>query len=134
MFLHKYVPIIAALVFMVPGCDNSEDGPLCLDDCTLCAQGKCPDNRCGLLVILSHDCENKVSYAEVAVDQCLEEQELTPASSLVTCATIEENKQRVITVRGTGEQDWVWRRTVECTAAEAGQLIPVALYCVDVNE
>ena len=132
--MYKYVPIFALLVFLATSCENPEDGPLCLDDCTLCAHGKCPDNRCGLRIILSPGCEGKVSYAEVAVDQCLEEQDVTPGNSFIACATIEENKQRVLTVRGTGEQDWVWRKTVECTSSDAGYLIPVALYCDDANE
>jgi hypothetical protein len=119
--------LLAFFMCLTAGCEVQEaDGPLCLEDCSLCAEGKCPDDRCGLLVILSKDCEGKVEAAEVAVDQCLEEQELLPSNGIITCATVKENQERSVTVRS---DEWVWREDVTCTNEHKGGLITLALYC-----
>jgi hypothetical protein len=133
-FTVRALPLVSLLVTLLVGglaaCSAQEEGEetLCLEDCTLCADNVCPDDRCGLLIILSVDCKDEVEFAEVAVDNCVEEETLEPESSLIPCATIKKNESRVVTVRA---DNWVWRKTVTCGPADAGGIIPVALYCIE---
>jgi len=111
------------------GCSFQENGPLCLEDCDLCGpDGICPPDRCGLELIMALDCEGKLESAEVAVDQCVQPDELTPGGRFVACATIPKGQTRQVVIRS---QDWVWKTTALCPAGQAGQVVPVAVYCLE---
>jgi len=77
---------------------------------------------------MSQDCSEKVTSAEVAVDNCLEEEVVAPGTSLILCATLKEHEVRTVTVRS---EEWVWVDEVKCTTQKKGSLIPVALYCIE---
>jgi hypothetical protein len=123
-----YVVLAVVLALSLNACGSEEqDGPLCLDDCELCTDQGCPDDRCGLLFILSKDCQGKVEVAEVTVDQCLEDQVLTPGTSILACKTLKDGESGTVTARS---EDWVWVEDVTCTNQHKGTLIPVAFYCI----
>lgn len=119
------------LVALSTGCSRQDESSPCLEDCELCADFECPSDRCGMLIIMSSDCTDKVDFAEVAVDKCVEDEFLEPASSVLTCATLKRNESRTVIVRAGG---WVWKETVECTKDDAGKVIPVSLYCIEQND
>ncbi len=122
-----WVPfIILALVAGACG-ETTVSGPLCLDDCELCSDQGCPDDRCGVLYILSGDCEGKVEFLEVTVDQCLEPEELTPGTGAIGCKTLKDGESGTITARS---EDWVWVEEVTCTNKHKGTVIPVSFYCI----
>jgi len=127
------VGLLSLLVLLAGSwaCSRQEEGTPCLEDCELCADYECPPERCGLLVIMSQDCEGKVDFAEIAVDNCVEDEMLEPATSVRTCATLKRHQKRVLIARSAG---WVWKETVECTPESCGGVIPVSLYCIDQNE
>lgn len=122
----RMVWLVAAIG--LASCNDPQEGPLCLADCELCSDTTCPPDRCGVLVVLSGDCENQASEVEVAADQCLEETSLTPGSSMQLCATVPVNKSRVITAR---DDNWIWQRTVTCDQAKAGRIVILTLSCAD---
>ncbi|MBM4354499.1 MAG: hypothetical protein FJ109_12035 [Deltaproteobacteria bacterium] len=122
----RFVTILAAL--LVAACSFQEGEPLCLEDCGLCDGNTCPEDRCGLVVILAKDCDGKVEQAEVAVDNCLQEETVAPGGYMYPCATIDENQERTVVVRS---DEWVWKRTVKCNSKRAGGVIPLALYCLE---
>jgi hypothetical protein len=109
-------------------CSFQEGDPLCLEDCGLCDGNTCPEDRCGLVIILAKDCEGKVEEAEVAVGNCLQEETVVPGSYMYPCATIDKSQEKTVVVRS---DDWVWKRTVKCTSKGAGSVIPLALYCLE---
>ncbi len=119
---------ITASVLLVAACSFQEGEPLCLEDCGLCDGNSCPEDRCGVVVIMAKDCEGKVDAAEVAVGSCLQGETVEPGSYMYPCATIDVNQEATVVVRS---DEWVWKRTVKCTAKGAGSVIPLALYCLE---
>jgi hypothetical protein len=120
---------LLGILFAVLGaCEGTTvEGPLCLDDCELCSEQGCPDDRCGVLYILSGDCEGKVDFLEVTVDQCLEAEVLTPGTGVIGCKTLKDGESGTITARS---EDWVWVEDVTCTNKHMGTVIPVSFYCI----
>ena len=120
--------LFVILVAIAGACEGTTaKGPLCLDDCEICSDKGCPDDRCGVLYILSGDCEGKVDFLEVTVDQCLEPEELTPGTGLIGCKTLKDGESVTITARS---EDWVWVEDVTCTNQHKGTVIPVSFYCI----
>jgi hypothetical protein len=108
-------------------CGSQERDLDCLQDCDLCsASSGCPADRCGLLVGLSADCTGLADPVEVAVDQCVEEEDLHPGETNLSCATILKGRSATVTGRA---DDWVWQRQVTCTADKAGHLVYLMLQC-----
>lgn len=110
------------------GCAQQEGEPLCLDDCDVCTKTQCPPDRCGVLIVLSGDCEGLAPSVEVALEQCLEGEVLTPGSSMQACGTVGVNKSRMVTARA---DDWIWQRAVTCTPDKAGRIVVLTLSCLD---
>lgn len=115
-------------VMAASGCAEQEGEPLCLSDCGICTKTQCPPDRCGVLVVLSGDCEGKAPLVEVALEQCLEGESLTPGSSLQACGTVTVNQTRMVTARA---DDWIWQRAVTCTPDKAGRIVVLTLSCAD---
>ena len=120
--------IVMFLICAQGACDTTTaEGPLCLDDCELCSEKGCPEDRCGLLFILAGDCEGKVDLLEVTVDQCLEPESLTPGNGAIGCKTLKEGESGTITARS---ENWIWVEDVTCTNKHKGTVIPVSFYCI----
>ena len=112
------------------GCASQEgDGPLCLYDCDLCSMDGCPEDRCGILVVMAGDCDGRAEFAEVAAGECLEEQVVHPGEQILLCATVMKGKTVVIHAKADVPEPWVWQRTEKCTDSEAGALKVLTLKC-----
>lgn len=121
---------LLALLPMSPGCTSQdEDGPLCLYDCDLCSANGCPEDRCGILVVMADKCEGRAEFAEVAVGECLEEQTVHPGEQILLCATVMKGKSAVIHARADEPEVWVWQRTAHCTDQQAGGLLVFTIHC-----
>ena len=129
----KHISAAVLLVlWCLAGCAAQDDGPLCLDDCELCTEEKgCPPDRCGIYVILAGDCEEEFEFAEVTVDNCLEEEDLLPGTSMLTCATVKLNQERWLVVRA---DNWIWKERIKCTQDSLGRVITRTLYCLAQDE
>jgi len=124
--------LFALLTVACVACDGTvADGPLCLDDCELCGEQGCPDDRCGILYILAKNCEGKVETLEVAVDQCLEPEEVTLEMGVIGCKTLKEGESGTIAARS---ENWAWLEDVTCTSQHMGTVIPVSFYCTSQSD
>jgi len=121
--------LLFASMLMATGCGSQQlDGPLCLYDCDLCSLGGCPEDRCGIQVVMADNCVGRADFAEVAVGDCLEEQVVRPGEPIVLCATAMTGKSVVIHVKAIPEP-WVWQLTRQCTDQQAGGLLVNTVYC-----
>jgi len=125
-------PAILLAAWHLLSCAEQDDGPVCLEDCELCTlENGCVPERCGIYVILSGGCEGEFESAEVAVDNCLEEQVLVPGTSMLACASAKLNQERWLVVRS---ENWVWKESLKCTPDALGSVIVRSLYCDAPNE
>ena len=120
------------LAVFVSGCAPEDAGPKCIFDCQLCSDSQCPPDRCGVKVVLSPECKDLgAPFAEVAVGQCVEEQNVDAGDSIRLCATVKKNETANIVVRG---EDWTWPRQVYCSPEKAGGFIILTLYCQEFGD
>jgi len=119
---------VVGAAMLACACSFQEGEPLCLEDCGLCDGNTCPEDRCGLVIRMAKDCAGKLDQAEVAVDNCLQEETVVPEGVMYPCATIDVNQEKTVVVRS-GE--WVWKRTVKCTPKMGGSVVLLALYCME---
>lgn len=127
--MKRLLGFVLVMVLLAPSCSFQEGEPLCLQDCSLCNQDGCPPDRCGMMVFVDMSCEGKVDAAEVAVDNCVEEQVVVPGNGLMLCASVPVNQSKTVRVRAAEPEEWYWQKTVDCSAQKAGEVVVLTLTC-----
>ena len=129
---HGSAPTILLLALCLAACDGGSPDT-CVSSCDGLTAGEMlaagPD-ECAVKVSLDAGCAYFFTYAEVAVDQCLEPNRLAPGADLVTCARFPVGTTFKWTVRSENvePQPWQWGPW-EDTCPQGGVTLTYALSC-----
>ena len=129
LLAHRLLPGLLGLALWA--CEDDPAGPACLRDCTTCTADACPTTRCGLQVVMSEDCLGVSGGAEVAVDQCVQDETLAPGYSARLCVAIPLHESRRVVIRS---EERVWEGTVECSTDKGGRTLVLTASCGDGDE
>ena len=93
------------------------------------ALSKAGADECAVKLTLDAGCAAFFTYAEVAVDQCLEPVHLVPGQTWVTCARLPVGASFAWHVRSEEVEPQPWQWGWSDTCPQGGVTLPYALSC-----
>jgi hypothetical protein len=116
---------LTTLLLFSFSCAEEAEDPSCALDCNTCADS-CPKTHCGLQVVFSPSCEGLAGEAEIAVDQCLQPETLSPGQGAYLCQALPIHGHKYVTIRS---EERLWGAEVTCEDSDGGGIIVVTAAC-----